>query len=254
MNPFIDRELFLGTQHDLLDVILTKVSAGEKTIYYALNADCMLMYWKDESYRTIINKLENMVYVDGMGVIFAQRLLSLPTAKERIATTDLFPSLMEKMNDHTRDMKVFFLGSKDDTAEKVLTSFSKKYANVQFVGCHHGYFELETESHPVIAAINQTEADILFVGLGNPVQEKWVDIHQKELNVSAIITCGGLFDYYSNNVKRAPLFMQERGFEWLFRLSQEPQRLFGRYVFGNFHYVMRVLSLRMMNNSRKRID
>lgn len=254
MNQFIDRELFLGTQHDLLEVILTNIRAGEKTIYYALNADCMLMYWKDESYRTIINKHENVVYVDGMGVLFAQRLLALPTAKERIATTDLFPLLMEKMNDHARDIKVFFLGSKDNTAEKVLTSFSEKYANVQFVGWHHGYFEQETESHSVIAAINQTEADILFVGLGNPVQEKWVDIHQENLDVSAIITCGGLFDYYSNNVKRAPVFMQERGFEWLFRLSQEPQRLFGRYVFGNFSYVRRVLSLRIKNNSRKRID
>lgn len=246
MKKFIDRELFLGTQNDLIDLILTNTSSGKKTIYYALNSDCMLMYWRDESYRKIINQIKNMVYVDGMGIIFAQRILALPTAKERIATTDLFPALMEEINRRPEKMNVFLLGSKGDTADRVLTSFREKYPHVQFVGCHHGYFEKETESKQVIAAINRTQSDILFVGLGNPAQEKWVDTHQDDIQTSTIITCGGLFDYYSNNVRRAPLFMQNNGFEWLFRLSQEPFRLFRRYVFGNFRYIMKILSLKMI--------
>lgn len=246
MTKFIEREVYLGSQIALIDLILANTKSKTKTTYYALNSDCMLHYWKDESYRQIINKHKNTIYVDGMGVIFAQRILRLPIAVERISTTDLFPALMEEINKRPEQIKVFLLGSKGNTAERVLKSFSEKYPHVQFVGCHHGYFEKETESKRVIEEINQTQADILFVGFGNPSQEKWVDLHEKTMTISTIITCGGLFDYYSNNVKRAPLFMQKTGFEWLYRFAQEPRRLFGRYAIGNFNYAMKIVSLRFI--------
>lgn len=250
MLKFIDRELYLGSQIELIDLILTNTQSKKKTSYYALNADCMLNYWKDDGYRDIINKNENMIYVDGMGIIFAQRILQIPTAIERIATTDLFPALMEEINHRKDVVRVFLLGSKGDTAERVLKRFSEKYPHVNFVGCHHGYFEKETESEKIIGIINKTNADILFVGFGNPDQEKWVDLHHQDLDMSSIITCGGLFDYYSNNVKRAPVVMQKTGFEWLYRLSQEPTRLFGRYAFGNLSYAMKIASLKFVKSSR----
>ncbi|PSL40758.1 N-acetylmannosaminyltransferase [Planomicrobium soli] len=244
MKKFIDREMFLGTQNDLLTLILDNITSRKKTSYYALNPDCMLKYWKDEEYRKIINNNENIVYVDGMGIIFSQKILNLPVAKERIATTDLFPALMEEIDKRQEEIRIFLLGGKGDTVKKVAKTFSERYPGVQIVGFHHGYFDKNLESKKIIELVNQTKADILFVGFGNPVQEKWVNAHQKEIESLSIITCGGLFDYYSNNVKRAPLLMQKVGFEWLYRLSQEPFRLSRRYIFGNFSYLLKIASFK----------
>lgn len=244
LNSFIDKELYLGSQIDLINLIVTNTKNNYKKVYYAINADCMLKYWNDSEYKEIINKENNVVYVDGMGIIYAQKFLKLKHAKERIATTDLFPALVEKLNIQENNIKIFLLGGKSDTAEKVKTHFMKKYTNINIVGTHHGYFNRAEESRKIIDLINSLDIDILFVGMGNPIQEKWVHKHFNLLQVHTIITCGGLFDYFSNNVKRAPLTLQKIGFEWLYRLMQEPSRLYRRYIFGNINYLRKVFYLK----------
>lgn len=246
IKTFIDNEVFLGSQRELLQIIINHTRDKKKKAYYAINADCMLHYWNDEAYRNIINQRENLIYVDGMGVIYAQRFLNIPTAAERIATTDLFPALMAELNERKSPFKIFLLGGKDDTAEKVRKNFSKKYPNVEFVGTYNGYFDKKEESKKIISHINDLEVDILFVGFGNPLQEKWVDEHFHLIEASTVLTCGGLFDYYSNHVKRAPIAMQKIGFEWLYRLLQEPKRLYKRYLFGNIKYILKVLTLKLV--------
>ncbi len=250
MKTYIEKEVFLGTMSDMVQLVISNTKAKVKKPYYAINSDCMLNYWKDIDYQEIINNKESFVYVDGMGVIYAQKLLGLPISKERIATTDLFPALVDALNKMTSHLRIFLLGGEKETAEKVRQNFNETYPNVKIVGTHHGYFD-KAESSKVIEQINELAVDILFVGFGNPVQEKWVHQHYNQLQVSTFITCGGLFDYYANNVKRAPLFMQKIGLEWLFRLLQEPKRLYKRYIFGNMKYISRILYLRLMQSSRK---
>lgn len=245
MRNFINKELYLGSQDELINLIVTNTQKKIKTAYYAINADSMLTYWKDKEYQKIINEQQNIVYVDGMGVIYAQKLLKLPYAQERIATTDLFPALVKDLNLHHSELRIFLLGGKEDTAERVRNNFKEQYHNVQIVGTHHGYFNKRDESDHIIDQINSLDVHILFVGFGNPVQEKWVHKYFDALQVDAIITCGGLFDYYSNNVKRAPLVWQKAGFEWLYRLIQEPRRLYRRYVYGNINYLMKVVYLKL---------
>ncbi|MGN7476662.1 WecB/TagA/CpsF family glycosyltransferase [Solibacillus silvestris] len=245
MMSFIEKELFLESKHALLDVIITNTKQKKKKAYYAINADCMLNYWKDNEYCKIINETENVVYVDGMGVIYAQKFLKLHPAKERIATTDLFPALVEVLHNCNSDIRIFLLGGEKDTAKRVKNNMLKKYPKVNIVGTHHGYFNKMEESANVINLINSLNVDILFVGFGNPVQEKWVHSHFDFLQANTVITCGGLFDYYSNNVKRAPLFMQKLGFEWLYRFLQEPRRLYRRYIFGNVSYLSKVFYLKL---------
>ena len=243
MKNFIEKELFLGGEDELLEQIVSNSKQKIKKSYYAINSDCMLNYWKNEDYRRIINLHESLVYVDGMGIIYAQKILKLPVAKERIATTDLFPALFEKLNGEKSDLRVFLLGGEPGTAAKVQQKFLKKYPEARIVGTHHGYFD-PLESFNVINLINSLNVDILFVGFGNPKQEKWVHDYYDFLEATTFITCGGLYDYYSNNVKRAPVLMQKTGFEWLFRLVQEPRRLYKRYIFGNFKYILKVLQLK----------
>jgi N-acetylglucosaminyldiphosphoundecaprenol N-acetyl-beta-D-mannosaminyltransferase len=248
MRRFIDRELYLESQSELINLIIENTKKKLKKAYYAINADCMLKYWMDKEYYEIINRDDNIVYVDGMGVIYAQRFLKLQQAKERIATTDLFPALLEILNAQKSELRIFLLGGENDTAERVKISFTEKYNHTNIIGVHHGYFNKAEESVKIINLINSLDTDILFVGFGNPIQEKWVNEYFDLIRVNTIITCGGLFDYYSNNVKRAPLFMQKVGLEWLYRLIQEPKRLYKRYIFGNFNFLLNVFYLKFKSN------
>lgn len=247
VKSYIEKELYLNTQKELVELIVSNIETKRKQAYYAINSDCMLHYWSDSEYRKIINQQNSLVYVDGMGVIYAQRLLKLPQAVERIATTDLYPALLDYLNSHEKPIRIFLLGGKDDTAERTKNNSGKKYPKAYIAGTHHGYFDRDEESKQVIDYINTQNIDILFVGFGNPIQEKWVNEHYHSLQVGAIITCGGLFDYYANNVKRAPVFMQKLGFEWLYRLKQEPRRLFKRYIVGNIIYLVKVFSIKLSN-------
>lgn len=248
MKAFIEKDLFLGSMTELVNLVILNTTSRKKMAYYAMNSDCMLNYWRDGAYREVIHQDHSFAYVDGMGVIFAQRMLKLPTARERIATTDFFPAFIERLNDLESPLRIFLLGGSEGTAEKVKENFRKTYPNVRIVGTHHGYFD-KANSSQVITLVNSLQVDILFVGFGNPLQEKWVYHHFSELKVSTIMTCGGLFDYYANNVKRAPVFMQKVGLEWLFRFIQEPKRLYKRYIFGNIQYIWKVLWLKFAKPS-----
>ncbi|MFY3792730.1 WecB/TagA/CpsF family glycosyltransferase [Ureibacillus sp. MALMAid1270] len=248
MKTFIEKDLFLGSMNEMVDLVISNSMKRMKVAYYAINSDCMLNYWRDADYREVIHQEHSFAYVDGMGVIFAQKMLKLPTAKERIATTDFFPALCGQLNGLESPMRIFLLGGSEGTAEKVKENFQMTYPNVQIVGTHHGYFDKENSSE-IITHVNSLQVDILFVGFGNPLQEKWVHRNFSELDVSTIMTCGGLFDYYANNVKRAPVFMQKVGLEWLFRLLQEPKRLYKRYIFGNIQYIWKVMCLKFRKPS-----
>jgi N-acetylglucosaminyldiphosphoundecaprenol N-acetyl-beta-D-mannosaminyltransferase len=246
---FIDRNLYLKSMTELIKIIELNTLRKIKKNYFAINSDCMLTYWSNQEYKQIVNDKNAVVYVDGMGVIYAQKILGLERASERIATTDLFPKLLNYLNSKDSNIKIYLLGGKCGTAEKVKEKFTKKYPNINIVGTHHGYFD---DSEKVIKQINDLNTDILFVGFGTPIQEQWVNKYYDKLQVSTIITCGGLFDYYADNVKRAPLFMQKSGLEWLFRLIQEPKRLWKRYIIGNFIYITKVFFLMLLNKSTGR--
>lgn len=235
-----DINLFLGTQDELTKIIINNSKEKNKKMYFALNPDCYLKYLDDAKYKEILDGDNNLIYADGMGIIFSQKFLKIPTAKERIATTDLFPHMLEKMSKENINLQIYLLGGKEETVDRVVEKFEGIYPNIKFAGSHHGYFN-KAEEQDIINEINEIKPDILFVGFGCPVQEKWVFEKYNQLQVSSFITCGGLFDYYSGNVKRAPLLMRKYGMEWLFRLIQEPKRLYKRYVFGNFRYVMHML-------------
>lgn len=241
---FFGIKLFLDSMDKLVNAIFNDIENNRKRAYYAINPDCLLIAQNNSKYAQILANEENQVYVDGKGIIYTQKILKLPTAIERIATTDLFPRIIEMSEVKHKKMKIFLLGGKPGVADKVIKNMSRDKLYVEFVGEHHGYFD-KSNSNEVIKLINKSNADILFVGFGCPIQEQWVDENFKSLNSKVIITCGGLYDYYSNNVRRAPLWMQKIGLEWLFRLIQEPKRLYKRYIFGNFIYITKILYIKI---------
>lgn len=134
---------------------------------------------------------------------------------------------------------VYLLGGRPGVPEAVAQWMEENHPGIQIAGCHHGYYAAEEEAE-VIAEIARSGADILLVAFGAPKQDKWISEHQEALGVPVAIGVGGLFDFYSGRISRAPQWIREMGMEWLYRLLMEPARLWKRYVIGNGLFLMRV--------------
>jgi N-acetylglucosaminyldiphosphoundecaprenol N-acetyl-beta-D-mannosaminyltransferase len=116
---------------------------------------------------------------------------------------------------------------------------NERYPGVRLAGCRDGYFAPE-ENAAVVAAIRKARPDVLLVAFGAPRQELWLDQWSAELEVPVSFGVGGLFDFYSGRIRRAPLWMRETGLEWVYRLIQEPRRMWKRYLVGNVVFLYRV--------------
>jgi len=153
-----------------------------------------------------------------------------------------------------RQISFYFLGGRPGIAEKAAQQLQLRYPNLQIVGFQHGYFdkgEDSVENQAVIQAINQAKPDILLVGFGMPLQEQWLQENWERIDAKIALTGGAVFDYISGELRRAPRWMTDYGFEWLGRLLIEPRRLWQRYVVGNPVFLWRVLGQRLGFKSTK---
>jgi N-acetylglucosaminyldiphosphoundecaprenol N-acetyl-beta-D-mannosaminyltransferase len=119
-----------------------------------------------------------------------------------------------------------------------------QYPNLQIVWTHDGYFTPNDETQ-MIESINSSGAQILFVAMGVPIQELWIDRNAEKLHAPVILGVGALFDFYSGTIPRAPQQVRQLGLEWLFRFIIEPRRMFARYILGNPVFILRALWRRM---------
>ena len=124
----------------------------------------------------------------------------------------------------------------------------EKYPYLNIVGTKSGYFDWASDSPGIVNEINDSKANILLVAFGVPLQEKWIDENINKLNSQVIMGVGGLFDFYSGQMKRAPKWMREVGMEWLFRLIKEPKRMWKRYIIGNPLFIYRVYKWKNKRN------
>jgi exopolysaccharide biosynthesis WecB/TagA/CpsF family protein len=189
------------------------------------------------------------VYPDGIGVRLAAQMFG-NGVEENINGTDLFPLLCQRLAGTSHG--IFLLGAREGLAEKVAENMTERYPGITFAGCQHGYFTAENEDE-VINQINASGASILLVALGAPQQELWLARNRDRLNVSVMMGVGGLFDYYSGRIERAPVWIREIGLEWFWRLLQEPGRMWQRYVIGNPLFLYRVWRQKKRNGSVGRL-
>lgn len=136
----------------------------------------------------------------------------------------------------------YFYGSEEETLELLYQKLTERYLGIQIVGMYSPPFRTltEQEDKAVIARINETNPDFVWVGLGVPKQEKWMAAHQGKIN-GLMIGVGAGFDYYAENIKRAPIWMQKHNLEWVYRLAQDPKRLFKRYWSTNTKFIWNVI-------------
>lgn len=225
---------------------LANVSAGKKLIN-TINAFSFNNARKDEVFAEALSKGDALI-PDGYGIVLAFKWL-LHKKIERIAGWDLFAFEMNKLeqeskarlaNGSTDKLKVMFMGS----SEKVLSLIRKKaetvYPSLQVETYSPPYKPefSEEDNQAIINAINDANPDLLWIGMTAPKQEKWTYTHWSELNIHCHVgTIGAVFDFFAGTSTRAPEWWQHKGLEWLYRLLQEPRRMWRRYIIGNARFL-----------------
>ena len=153
------------------------------------------------------------------------------------------PSLMEEIFQISAEhsFRHYFYGSTDETLEKLYSVLTEIYPGMQIAGMYSPPFRSMTddEDKTIVEQINETASDFVWVGLGAPKQEKWMATHQGRIN-GLMVGVGAGFDYYAGNIKRAPEWMQKSNLEWVYRLLQDPERLFKRYLYTNTKFLWNV--------------
>lgn len=203
-----------------------------KLLINTINAHSYNTAQKDELFADALTKGDVLI-PDGASVVKACRWLnatSQPT--ERIAGWDLFVFEMNK----NKDGKVMFMGSSEKVLSLIKERAAKDYPNMEVVTYSPPYKPefSDEDNRAIIDAINKANPDLLWIGMTAPKQEKWTYTHWKELNIHCHVgTIGAVFDFYAGTVKRAPIWWQEHGLEWLYRLIKEPKRMWRRYLIGN---------------------
>lgn len=180
-------------------------------------------------------------YCDGEGVRFGAYLLG-ERIPERFTLSHFIYDLADLAVEH--HLTIFLLGGTPDVAELAAKKLKILYPEIRLSGYHHGFFS-EKENDSVIETINASQPDILFLGMGVPKQEAWTRENFEKLNAKLIWMGGGFLDTLSGNLKRCPNWFSVHGFEWLFRLTQEPRRLWKRYLIGNPLFLWRIFKTRL---------
>jgi N-acetylglucosaminyldiphosphoundecaprenol N-acetyl-beta-D-mannosaminyltransferase len=183
---------------------------------------------KDGGFREIYYNAD-LIIPDGMPLVWISRLLGRPL-KERLAGSDLLPMFCDVAA--RKGYKLFFLGGRTGAAAKAAKILIKKNPGLRVVGTYcppFAFEDEEEENKKIVEIIKRAKPDILFVGLGAPKQEKWIWEHREDCQVPVSISIGAAFDFMAQKVRRAPVWIQRIGWEWLFRVSQEPARLWRRY-------------------------
>ncbi|MFA5147913.1 MAG: WecB/TagA/CpsF family glycosyltransferase [Candidatus Omnitrophota bacterium] len=213
--------------NDSIKQALSIVNDSKKSNLFFINTDCLYKAQKDKEYRDIINTT-SLVLPDGIGLKLVTMLFG-GRMKANCNGTDLCPVLLERAAE--KGYKIYFLGSKEGIAEKAAENVRKLINEIKIVGTNHGYIKKDTEA---IKTINESGADILFVAMGVPLQEKWIVRNRNRINVKLCVGVGALFDYLSGNKPRAPIIMRKMHLEWFWRIFIEPRRMFKRYIIDGF--------------------
>ena len=181
-------------------------------------------------------------YADGIGVKIAARAEGIALT-DNVNGTDLFPILCKQAAD--AKVGLFLLGGQPGIAEAAATNMAARTPGLVVSGTASGHFADSRDEQATIEQINASGAEILLVGMGMPIQEEWITRNRHRLTPSVIIAVGGLFDFYSGRIQRAPKILRNNGLEWAWRLAMEPRRLFKRYVIGNVKFLVRVAAHRI---------
>ena len=206
------------TMEEALDRAMELITQDGPHLVVTPNAEIVQQANKDEEFSKLIADA-SLVIPDGVGVIYASKILGRPL-KSRVPGVDFAAGLMARMAKSGH--KLFLLGAKPGVAEEAAQKLMETYPGLTVCGTHDGYFK---EDGPVAEEIRQAGADVVFVCLGAPKQEKWIAKNGAATGASLLIGLGGSLDVFAGRVERAPEIWQKLSMEWLYRGLKEPVRL-----------------------------
>lgn len=203
----------------------------------------------DPAFKTVLNEA-GMVVSDGMPLVWAGRRNGFEMAR-RVYGPELMLTFCRQTAE--KGYKHYFYGGASDVPEDLARHLSRQYPGIRIAGCYSPPFRPLTaeEDRKIVKDINASGADILWVGLSTPKQEKWMYEHRDKLNVPVLMGVGAAFDLNTGRLRQAPRWMREHGLEWFFRLMMEPRRLWRRYlVYGSefaWNVSLEMLKLKQFN-------
>lgn len=223
----IDCPMDVATMVDTVDIIAGRVEKKCFTQHVVVNVAKIVNMRKDATLDESVRACE-IINIDGMGVVLGARLLG-HEVPERVAGVDLFHQLLKMSAE--RGYSVFLLGAKEEVVSEARSRVEKLYPNLIVAGHHHGYFW--NDEAAVVKEIKESGAQLLFVAITSPKKENFINRWQDQLGIDFVMGVGGTFDVVAGKVKRAPFWMQKYGLEWLYRVIQEPRRMWKRYLVTN---------------------
>jgi N-acetylglucosaminyldiphosphoundecaprenol N-acetyl-beta-D-mannosaminyltransferase len=197
-----------------------------------VNAAKVVAMEHDAEMRESIEQAE-LVVADGQSVVWAARLLGQPLPG-RVAGIDLMHATIELAE--RQGYSIYILGARQEVVERAVEVLGQRHPRLRIAGYRNGYFP-ESEDGAVAEAIRRSGADILFVAISSPRKEYFMGRYGRGLGVPYVMGVGGSIDVVAGVTKRAPVWMQRAGLEWVFRLVQEPRRLFKRYLVTNARFI-----------------
>src|SRR4051812_149341 len=204
------------------------IASGRPHYIATANVDFLVQARSDIELHRVLFEAD-LVICDGQPLVWASRWLGSPLP-ERVAGSDLVPELIRLSAE--KGYRIFFLGGSPEVAEQAVVRMKERHPGVNICGYHSPpYDKLLDMNHEQIAQkIKEAQPDLLLVSLGCPKAEKWMFMHYRSLGVPVAIGVGGTIDFLAERLKRAPVWMRRSGAEWIFRLLQEPRRLYSRYA------------------------
>lgn len=217
------------------------IKQKKQVVYEGYNASKIVDMKRSKEFEEVVLTAD-ILTADGKSIVWASKILG-KTIKERISGIDLMQKLVHQasLNNH----KVYLLGAKEEIVSKVARNYNNQFQYPIITNYRNGYFK-EEEEEEIIDSIRKSEAQYLFIGITSPFKEQFISRHRSSLsNIPFIMGVGGSFDVISGTIQRAPLWMQNFGLEWFYRLSQEPGRLWKRYLYSNSLFIYFVFKYKL---------
>jgi N-acetylglucosaminyldiphosphoundecaprenol N-acetyl-beta-D-mannosaminyltransferase len=231
-----------ATMKQAVNWVMSKQKSGVCKTGCFINVNSVNLTAEHPQLRTQLNDSDRC-FADGSGIRLAAKSLGFKL-RDNVNGTDMLPHLCKAAQ--AKGKSIYFLGAKPGVARATATNLKQQYPKLRIAGTAHGYFQA-SEDNAIVDRINHSGADILLLALGSPAQEKWLQNNAKKLSCHTALAVGGLFDFYSGTIARAPMWMRELGMEWVWRLMQEPKAKFHRYVIGNPLFLIRTFVFKSAN-------
>jgi N-acetylglucosaminyldiphosphoundecaprenol N-acetyl-beta-D-mannosaminyltransferase len=230
---------------ETVDAIKAKIGQGQFVQHVVVNVAKLVNV---QSNKTLFDSVasSDIINIDGQGVVLGAKAMG-HDIPERVAGIDLFYELLAMSEQ--QQYPIFLLGAEQIVLDKTINEINRLYPNLDIAGSQHGYFDDETQ---VVKKVKQSGAKLLFVAMSSPKKENFINKWREQLGVNFVMGVGGTFDVVAGKVKRAPVWMQKSGLEWLYRIIQEPRRMFMRYLVTNSKFLLLLIKEKMKANRVKR--